>query len=422
MKAKYLPLLLTLAVIIGFIAGMQVQEVPLITSPDKNAFRKSSDEWQKVKTLIKRYHPLGKRADSLEYQLLNELLNELDPYSQFVPFNAPEYYAGKLNGVASHWGVKGSVSGDTLLVLEVESASPLYLKGVQPGDRLIMYEDRIVWLSHIQSEKILEIPNKEVFEIESCLSAVSSDGEELYIKIKQFGPKAYREFMQILENFPQARKQLVIDLRGNPGGDLNQALQIANQFIDQEEKDLLHMRLGNNKEKTFTSSGKNFFKPGTIRVFIDSRTASSAEILTGILQVYADALVVGKESMGKNELMKRFELEDGVLFLQTGSYSINGLENFGNGRGVLPNVELTLDSLGRNLFSASSKEELLEKYLTFQYNESKIPVKVREFQWLDQCTAAERMLWFDIMSSHIQEKELFKLLKNYDPYFALSIE
>lgn len=419
MKVKYLPLLLALAVIIGFIAGMQVQEVPLIISPDKNAFNKSSDEWQKAKTLIKRYHPQGYKADSLEYQLLNKLLNELDPYSRFVPFDASEYYAGKLNGTASHWGVKGITSRDTLLVLEVESASPLYLQGVQPGDRLIMSEDSIIWLNYDREEKVLEIPIKELFEIESCFSAVSLNGDELYIKIKQFGPKAYREFMEILENFPQARKKLVIDLRGNPGGDLNQALQIANQFIDQEEKNLLHMRLVDNKEKTFTSSGKNFFKPGNIRVFIDGRTASSAEILTGILQVYADALVVGEESMGKNELMKTFELEDGILHLQTGYYSIIGLEYFGNGRGILPDVEFTLDSLSLHLYSASSKEELLNKYLAFQDDESYNRIKGGQHQWLEQCTPAERLLWLDIMSLHIQKEEFFNLLENYDPYFTL---
>ncbi len=410
-----------LAVVVGFIAGMRVQEVPLVISPDENAFDRQSDQWQKAKTLIKRYHPRGEESDSLENQLLNNFLKQLDPYSQFVPFDAPNYYAGNLDGTASHWGVKGIALADTLLVFEVEPGSPLFVKGVEPGDELIMHGDELTWISHNRTEKTIELPEGEVFDLQSCIPAKSSDGKQLYVKIRRFGPNVYREFMQIIENHPEARKQLFIDLRGNPGGDVNQALKLANQFIDREEKELLHMQLPNNKEKTFTSSGKNFFKPGKIRIFIDERTASSAEILAGILQINAGATVIGRESRGKNALMKQFELDQGILHLQTGYYAIEGLEEFGSGGGILPDREMKMDSIDQRAFATSKKLKLLRKYKLFQEKDHEKDTETKHKEWLAQCNPVERLVWLEMMAPHIETTVYFDLLQTRDPYFSFLV-
>lgn len=421
MKIKYLPLTLVLAVIIGFFAGIRVKEVPLVISADKQAMHSSSEQWQKVRALIKRYHPRGASADSLENLMLNALLRELDPYSKFIPLDSDLIYSGQLNGIGTHWGIRGVRQYDTLIVLEVDKGSPLAEMGVLPGHQILIKEENMLWYDDYGKAISVEIPRENSFQIQNCIAARAPAEDRLYIRILNFGPNTYRQFMEILETFPQARENLLIDLRGNTGGELKQALQIANQFIDNEDVVLVNMRLADNQEKSFKSSGKNFFKSGNIDVLIDDRTASSAEILAGILQKNTNARVIGRESRGKNELMKRFELQNGILHLNTGYYAIAGLDSFGNGKGIVPDIFVPSDSLAGHQFLSESRARILKKFSAYKSANGSGEITAEAYdRWMQNCSDVERLAWFESMSAHLDGETLYKLLKNYDPYFRVS--
>jgi carboxyl-terminal processing protease len=132
-----------------------------------------------------------------------------------------------------------------------------------------------------------------------------------YIRISRFSGQTFKEFMIAFEDLTKNKgmKDLVIDLRGNPGGYLNEATDILNQLFD-DKRLLVYTEGRSYKRKEYKSNGRAYFRIGKIAVLINEGSASASEILAGALQDNDRGIVIGRRSFGKGLVQEQYDLSD----------------------------------------------------------------------------------------------------------------
>ena len=138
------------------------------------------------------------------------------------------------------------------------------------------------------------------------------DQEIGYIKVSRFSQTTYEEFKKALEQLKKdGMKKLVLDLQGNPGGYMDQAIDVADEFLPKGEK----IVFTNGQEKKYNedavATDKGDFEHGDLIVLVNEGSASASEIVSGALQDNDRALVVGRRSYGKGLVQRPFDLNDG---------------------------------------------------------------------------------------------------------------
>jgi carboxyl-terminal processing protease len=132
-----------------------------------------------------------------------------------------------------------------------------------------------------------------------------------YIKLNKFSESTHVEFMQAMENLQkQGLKNLILDLRGNGGGLMNEAVEIADEFLD-GNKLIVYTEGTNAKKREFTARRDGIFETGKLVVLVDELSASASEILSGALQDWDRATIVGRRTFGKGLVQEQYELSDG---------------------------------------------------------------------------------------------------------------
>ena len=134
-----------------------------------------------------------------------------------------------------------------------------------------------------------------------------------YIKINRFSATTYEEFMKELEEMVEKEnlKDLVIDVRHNPGGYLQQATNILSQLFDAKNRLLVYTKGRAVNRNDYETTGRNFFHIDNIAVLIDESSASASEILAGAVQDHDRGVVVGRRSFGKGLVQEQYNLRDG---------------------------------------------------------------------------------------------------------------
>jgi carboxyl-terminal processing protease len=132
-----------------------------------------------------------------------------------------------------------------------------------------------------------------------------------YIRLNRFAATAYEEFMQQLENLKsKGMHTLILDLQENGGGLLDDAVQIADEFLD-NNKDIVYTEGAHSPKKTFLAKRPGLFEKGKLIVLINEHTASASEVLAGALQDWDRATIIGRRSYGKGLVQEEFSLSDG---------------------------------------------------------------------------------------------------------------
>jgi carboxyl-terminal processing protease len=132
-----------------------------------------------------------------------------------------------------------------------------------------------------------------------------------YIKLDRFSENTYAEFMEAMENLKnQGLKKLILDLRGNGGGLMNEAVQIADEFLD-DHKLIVYTEGTNTPKREYTARRDGIFEEGKLAVLVDELSASASEILSGALQDWDRATIIGRRTFGKGLVQEQYELSDG---------------------------------------------------------------------------------------------------------------
>jgi carboxyl-terminal processing protease len=339
----WLPLVLSLAVVFGILVGMKLQNEPLIDARKKKDKLSTADATNIVgqgrMEEILRYVD-AKYVDDVNNSVMidksiNNLLKELDPHSVYIPANELQSVSDELEGEFDGIGIETIILEDTINVVTTITDSPAAKAGLLTGDKIMVVDDSFAvrkdkrWLNTrlrgkrgtpikmqiLRGGKIQNMTlDRDKIPLHSIDCAVTLDEFTGYVKINRFANNTTREFNQALTDLFEKKgvKNLILDLRGNPGGYLDKAVDILSQFFPDKDKLLVFTKGRTVHKNEYKTSGRQRFNVEKIAILIDEGSASASEIIAGAVQDWDRGVVVGRRSFGKGLVQEPYALADGA--------------------------------------------------------------------------------------------------------------
>ena len=288
---------------------------------------------QEIIDLIKNRYVDDVQMDALADTAIQAMLSKLDPHSVFIPAEelqqVNEDLAGKFFGI----GIEFNIFDDTLNVIHVLKDGPGFKAGLLTGDKFIKVGDSTVAGNKTQADDFRKLlrgdrgtkviitflrnnNKKQVTITRDAIPLSSIDASYMmtkeigYIRLNKFSSVTYREFMESLEALKKAGLQkLILDLRGNGGGILDEAVEIADEFLEGDK--LITYTEGKHVDKKEYRCRRNGqFEKGALIVLADEGSASASEVLIGALQDWDRATIIGRRTFGKGLVQEQFDLSD----------------------------------------------------------------------------------------------------------------
>ncbi|UOG75143.1 S41 family peptidase [Hymenobacter tibetensis] len=328
------PLLLALTLACGVLVGANPFR-PSNQNPDGTA--RGYLKFKEILSYVDRDYVDSVDAEALSDYAIGRMLEQLDPHSVFIPAKQQQQASSFLQSDFDGVGVEFNIFHDTVTVVAPLSGGPAELSGLQPGDRILAVNGERVSGMHITTEVMfgkLRGPrgSKVVLQLlrrhqakplnvavlrnripnNSIDVAYLLDKQTGYIKVSRFANGTFDEFKQALGDLRrQGMTSLVLDLRGNPGGYLDRATKLTDEFIGGTRKIVYTDGKGDQYDTQTFSRVAGEFEQGPLVVLVDEGSASAAEVVAGALQDHDRALVVGRRTYGKGLVQQPIALNDG---------------------------------------------------------------------------------------------------------------
>lgn len=326
----WLPVLFALTMIVGMVIGFKLREKTGSVSGFLDRDKRSSI--QEILSLIQSKYVDDIGTDSLTNTAIEEILSKLDPHSVYIPADKVSLSNEDLQGNFYGIGVEFQVINDTVNVVNVLKDGPSDKAGIQVGDLMVKVDDttnlvkkdadkiRMALRGPKNSEvNVTVIRNgqpKKITITRGVIPLPSVDASYLiapktgFIHLNKFSETTYEEFMSSLEKLQkQGMDKLILDLRGNGGGFLNEAVQIADEFLD-DDKLIVYTQGSHVKKEEYRARREGLFEKGKLVILIDESSASASEVLAGALQDWDRATIIGRRSFGKGLVQQQYELTD----------------------------------------------------------------------------------------------------------------
>ena len=328
----WLPLIFAVVMIIGMVFGYKLGSQ---NGNSKGFFASNNrSSLQEAIDLIKMRYVDSVHIDSLEGKAIQQLMNGLDPHSVYLPpvdvKEANEDLAGNFEGI----GVEFNIFSDTVNVVYVIPNGPSDKAGLLIGDKIVAVNNTSLAQKassidsikkYIRGERgskaVLQVlrENKPqtitvtrgTIPVPTVDAAYMIDKTTGYIKLNKFTDNSYEEFMQAMENLQKLGLQsLIFDLRGNGGGFMNEAVDMADEFLD-GDKLIVYTEGVNNKKREYRCKRPGLFEKGKLVLLVDEFSASASEVLAGALQDWCRATIIGRRTFGKGLVQEQYPLSDG---------------------------------------------------------------------------------------------------------------
>jgi carboxyl-terminal processing protease len=270
------------------------------------------------------------------------MLKDLDPHSEYLSKDEVSQMNEPLNGGFEGIGIQFNIFRDTLMVVAPISGGPSEKIGIQAGDRIIEVDGENIAgiglrnrdvFTRLKGKKgtkvklkvirrgIKQILNFTVVRdkipinsVEACYMAAANVG---YVKINQFSATTHNEVEESLKDLKKAgMHDLILDMRGNPGGYLKAAIQVVDEFLHDNQL-IVYTNGKASPRKEYYSTSSGLLKEGKVIVLIDEGSASASEIVSGAIQDWDRGIILGRRSFGKGLVQRPLYLQDGSLIKLT---------------------------------------------------------------------------------------------------------
>ncbi len=371
----WLPLLFAIVMIIGMVIGFNLRENTMSNSFFKVPRR---TPLQEVLDLVRLKYVDAINTDTLADDAIQEMLTHLDPHSIYIPASKLQEVNEDLQGNFEGIGVEFQIIDDTVHVTSVLPEGPSDAAGLQAGDKFLKVGDSLVVGNKINSDRIkrllrgpgasqvklamLRNHQEKIFTVKrGTIPLPSLDAAYMlnphlgYIKLNKFAETTYEEFMQALEKLQKNQmKELVLDLRGNGGGILQEAVQIADEFLD-DQKLIVYTQGNKVTKETYNAKREGLFEKGKLIVLVDELSASASEVLAGALQDWDRATILGRRSFGKGLVQEQYQLSDGSALRLTVARYYTPL-----GRSIQKPYSNGVDEYNKELFERFHNGEVIK--------------------------------------------------------------
>lgn len=322
------PLVISIAIVLGIVIGNYISTKKFTLDKDRKI--------NAVLNLIQSEYVDSIDVKDLVEQAIPAIIGNLDPHSYYIPASDIRAENEKLDGSLSGIGVSFFMMNDTANVDQVISNGPAEKVGMLAGDRIISVNGESIVggtltaegiRSKIRGEKGTKVRigvkrntskktltftiTRDDIPMNTIDVSYMLDDKTGYIKIAQFGKNTYDEFFAALSKLKKdGASRYIVDLRGNPGGYMEMAILMVNEFLEQGELIVYTKGRKEREDIQVWSDDQGSFHDAQVAVLIDEYSASASEIMAGALQDNDRGLVVGRRSFGKGLVQKQIYLPD----------------------------------------------------------------------------------------------------------------
>lgn len=336
MNKAFYPLLISIILAGGIFIGYKIQD----RNAAKSGMYSSSDGNSKLENilqLIEARYVDTVNTEKLYDDAIAKMLEELDPHSVYLPPLEMSHEAEMMDGNFEGIGIEFMIINDTISVVTPISGGPSEQAGIGAGDKIILIDDTVATGKKITNEfvmkklkgpkdtkvKVTMLKNgtkklvtytikRNKIPIYSVDAGFMLDNEVGYIKVNRFAKNTYREFMEKLDVMQQKNglKKLILDLRQNPGGFMDQATLMADEFLA-GSKNIVYTE-GRSMPRSYEKSqNMGLFEEGKLIILIDEGSASASEIVSGAIQDWDRGIIIGRRTFGKGLVQQEYPLGDG---------------------------------------------------------------------------------------------------------------
>lgn len=294
------------------------------------------EKYQQILDLISNEYVDDISVDSLLEMNIPDLLSYLDPHSAYIPATDFEDVNSELEGSFSGVGISFQIMKDTVVAVEIIAGGPAQKVGMLPGDRILMADTvNLTGKGATQENVFKNLRGKKgsnvslkvlrpgmakpvVYDVirgdipvNSVDAAYLIDPKTGYIRVGKFARNTYQEFLDaLLKLRMQGAEKMVIDLRGNTGGYMDQAINMANEFLPCGRRIVYTKGRHKADDVVANSDGRGSFQDMQLVVVVDEISASASEIFAGAIQDNDRGLVIGRRTFGKGLVQNQFMLPD----------------------------------------------------------------------------------------------------------------
>ena len=296
-----------------------------------------SDKMVQTVSAIRSYYVDDIKLDTIYDRVIPKLLSELDPHSEFIPAKDFKSVNESLEGEFDGIGIVFNASTDTIMVLSVIPQGPSDKAGLRAGDRILRIDGRDVAGQKIPQDSMVRLMRgprrshvklslqrhglKELVEVDVVRGAIELHSIETsfmlrrnpnigFVRLSQFSRTSHAEMRKAIDELlAEGMESLILDLRGNGGGFLDQAILIVNDLLPSGKLIVYTEDRERKQQREYSKNGK--YPELDVVVLVDEFSASSSEILAGAVQDNDRGLVIGRRTFGKGLVQTQMSFADG---------------------------------------------------------------------------------------------------------------
>lgn len=357
----------------------------------------STAKFSRLLRLIDSYYVDSAKVDDLTEKAIVEVLRGLDPHSVYISKAEVEKMNEPLQGNFEGVGISFNVFHDTLMVVGTVPGGPSEKVGIRSGDRIVAVDTKNIagiglkntdvydYLRGKKGTKVdLQVRRKgeinlldftvirDKIPINSLDASYMLNENTGYIKLNKFSATTTAEFFDAIKVLKATSKfnSLVLDLRGNGGGYLNAATELADQFLT-AYKLIVYTSGTHAEKKEYSSTVLGELEQGKLVVLIDEGSASASEIVAGAIQDWDRGVLIGRRSYGKGLVQQPFPLTDGSMIRLTTAHYYTP-----SGRCIQKPYTDGVDAYQKDYLHRIEKGELFSKDSVIQNKTEKFLTKV----------------------------------------------
>ncbi|MBR4775446.1 MAG: S41 family peptidase [Bacteroidales bacterium] len=326
-----------LQVILGVIIGALVTLLAVRYREYRHLVRTSYEDWNKLNVvldLVEKNYVDTLNREKMTDEAIAAALASLDPHSVYLPpvdlKESEEDLSGEFDGI----GIQFNVPNDTAIVLEVIPGGPSEKVGLRKGDRLLKVDDKVIAGVRFPQDSMVRrmrgpagtkvtvtvgrkkevIPfviTRAAIPVHSVDAAFMLNTSVGYIRLSKFSVSTYKECKDAAQDLlRQGMSHLILDLRDNTGGYMDQSLLLADEFLSKGDT-VVYIEGRHRDREVYQADGKGLLQDMDLTVLINENSASASEIFAGAIQDNDRGLVMGRRSFGKGLVQEPFYFTDG---------------------------------------------------------------------------------------------------------------